>query len=110
MKKARVNDRLVSATEPMFLSLLVSDLLRKAFKQYLAILSEYNPDNHIDNGFDREVRCKIRAPRGINPDKETGGNGKSPTQCCGSGLSRMVFKVDRAECCVDGSVKPLGQC
>ena len=110
MKKARVNGRLVSATEPMFLSLLVSDLLRKAFKQYLAILSEYNPDNHIDNGFDREVRCKIRAPRGINPEKENSGNGKSPTQCCGSGLSRMVFKVDRAECCVDGSVKPLGQC
>jgi len=75
-----------------------------------AILSEYNPDNHIDNGFDREIRCKIRAPRGLKDDKDNNGNGKSPTQCCGSGLQRMVFKVDRFECCADGSVKPFGQC
>ena len=76
------------------------------------VLSTYNPDFHVDNGFDRDERCKLRSPRG-GVDSRMSKEGEKThheTQCCGEGLGRVVFKIDRFECCADGHVKPIGQC
>ena len=84
-------------------------------KELSEVIASYDPAHHIDNGFDREANCKMRTPRGRTADQSNGVDDsnektKYETQCCGVGLARVVFKVDRFECCANGSVKPLGQC
>ena len=82
----------------------------------------WKAENHVQNGFDRSLHClpaTVRNAR-IQKEKLPGQGGEvgqeestkttRPGQCCGSGLQRVIFKPDRAECCRDGLVRPLGNC
>lgn len=83
-------------------------------KLFLVVLDSYNPDFHIDNGFDRVANCQVRPARGGDDKVDRAISGaekdKHPTKCCGVGLERVVFKINRFECCSDGTVREIGEC
>lgn len=84
------------------------------------IQAVYNSQYLIKNGFDRVAECVPQTQRNaaVGSDSKsstsiTSNNEEktiSDTQCCGYGINRMPFKLDRQICCDDGSVKPIGQC
>ncbi|CBY32081.1 unnamed protein product [Oikopleura dioica] len=71
----------------------------------------------VKNGFKREERCVAKAPKeaGIDSRLKNSGNkaqksAAAETECCGFGLGRTIFKVDKQVCCDGDTVKPIGSC
>lgn len=70
-----------------------------------AIQHTWNPDYHMNNGFDRFTVCGSS-----HTAKETNFNGIKQGECCGKGLTRHTFNPSKLECCKDGSTKKIGAC
>lgn len=77
--------------------------------------SEWKILYHADNGFDRSEMCATsnRMSEGSisNSGSSSGSSsGEAKTSCCGTGLKRHPFHLEKLECCSDGSSRPLGTC
>lgn len=76
---------------------------------------QWKPLYHAENGFDRNEMCKAgsRISDGsISGSSGSGGSSssESKTSCCGTGLKRHPFHLDKLECCKDGNTSPIGTC
>ena len=81
--------------------------------------STWSGEFHEFNGFDRVASCASE-----NESEKTKSEKSSDfldrilentltfstTACCGEGLARHVFHLERMECCKDGFSRPVGSC
>ena len=82
----------------------------------------------MDNGFNRAEKCVVESQAEHLSENEKSGPvigqmplpigpviaqllpAESKTQCCGNGLGRHPYHVERMECCADGNTSPIGMC
>ena len=94
----------------------IVDQVSSSFIQSSLVLFQYNPLHHIKEGFNRETVCKARTAISSGSADEngrgkSGGKGEmAETQCCGVGLERKIFKVEKFQCCQDQTIKLIGNC
>lgn len=70
----------------------------------------WNPDYHINNGFDRFAVCGSQNPDKYPKENTSNYGGMKQRQCCGKGLGRHTFNPTKLECCKDGTTKNIGTC
>lgn len=80
------------------------------FVEYLNGVSHlWNPDYHLDYGFDRFKVCGGDSNNNSSQKPEKY-NGMKEGKCCGKGLKRHTYNPEKLECCKNGSTKPFGSC
>ena len=74
----------------------------------------WNEKYSLRHGFNRQKRCG-KSGNGASSGGYGGsnsGNSGANTQakCCGVGIYSIIYKEERADCCDDGTVRPIGEC